>query len=75
MEFIALLSDPAAWLALLTLIALEVVLGVDHLIFIALLSNKLPDHQHQPGGVVQQTAVVLHHGWRHTQVVYSDDIT
>lgn len=40
----ALLSDPAAWLALLTLIGLEVVLGVDNLIFIAILSNKLPEH-------------------------------
>lgn len=45
MDIIALLSDPAAWLALLTLIALEVVLGVDNLIFIAILSNKLPEHQ------------------------------
>ncbi|MFY8049736.1 MAG: TerC family protein [Erythrobacter sp.] len=44
---IALLSDPAAWLALLTLIALEVVLGVDNLIFIAILSNKLPEHQQE----------------------------
>jgi len=41
------LSDPAAWLALLTLIALEVVLGIDNLIFIAILSNKLPEHQQQ----------------------------
>ena len=47
MDIIALLSDPAAWLALLTLIALEVVLGVDNLIFIAILSNKLPEHQQQ----------------------------
>ncbi len=45
MEILALLSDPAAWLALLTLIALEVILGVDNLIFIAILSNKLPEHQ------------------------------
>ena len=47
MEIMALLSDPAAWLALLTLIALEVVLGIDNLIFIAILSNKLPEHQQQ----------------------------
>lgn len=47
MDIIALLSDPAAWLALLTLIALEVVLGVDNLIFIAILSNKLPAHQQE----------------------------
>ncbi|ANU06612.1 Integral membrane protein TerC family protein [Paraurantiacibacter namhicola] len=43
----ALLSDPAAWAALLTLIALEIVLGIDNLIFIAILSNKLPEHQQQ----------------------------
>ncbi len=47
MDIIGLLSDPAAWLALLTLIALEVVLGIDNLIFIAILSNKLPEHQQQ----------------------------
>ncbi len=45
MDIIGLLSDPTAWLALLTLIALEVILGVDNLIFIAILSNKLPKHQ------------------------------
>lgn len=47
MDIMALLSDPAAWAALLTLIVLEVVLGVDNLIFIAILSNKLPQHQQQ----------------------------
>ena len=47
MDILALFSDPAAWLALLTLIALEVVLGIDNLIFIAILSNKLPEHQQQ----------------------------
>ncbi|PKP67310.1 MAG: hypothetical protein CVT87_00250 [Alphaproteobacteria bacterium HGW-Alphaproteobacteria-9] len=47
MEIVALLSEPGAWLALLTLIALEVVLGVDNLIFIAILSNKLPLHQQE----------------------------
>ncbi|WP_336985976.1 TerC family protein [Altererythrobacter aquiaggeris] len=45
MDILQLLSDPAAWLALLTLIALEIVLGIDNLIFIAILSNKLPVHQ------------------------------
>ena len=47
MEIMALLSDPAAWAALLTLVVLEVVLGIDNLIFIAILSNKLPEHQQQ----------------------------
>ena len=47
MELIALLSDPGAWLALLTLVVLEVVLGIDNLVFIAILSNKLPPQQQQ----------------------------
>ncbi len=42
---LALLSDPVAWAALATLIAMEVVLGIDNLIFIALLTNKLPEAQ------------------------------
>ena len=45
MDILALLTDPAAWVALLTLIVLEVVLGIDNLIFIAILSNKLPPEQ------------------------------
>lgn len=45
MDLAALLSDPATWLALITLIGLEVVLGIDNLIFIAILSNKLPIEQ------------------------------
>jgi predicted tellurium resistance membrane protein TerC len=44
---LTLAADPAAWAALLTLIALEVVLGIDNLIFISILSNKLPEHQRE----------------------------
>ncbi len=44
MEYLnALLTDPAAWLALITLIIMEVVLGIDNLIFISILTNKLPE--------------------------------
>lgn len=39
------ISDPNIWLALLTLSALEIVLGIDNIIFIAILSGKLPKHQ------------------------------
>ena len=46
-SIIPLLSDPAAWAALVTLVILEVVLGIDNLIFISILSNKLPAHQQQ----------------------------
>jgi predicted tellurium resistance membrane protein TerC len=43
MEYLLqLAADPAAWVALLTLIAMEVVLGIDNLIFISILTNKLP---------------------------------
>ena len=36
------LSDPNAWIGLLTLSALEIVLGIDNIIFISILSGKLP---------------------------------
>jgi predicted tellurium resistance membrane protein TerC len=42
MEWIA---DPTVWVGLATLVALEIVLGVDNLIFIAILSDKLPPTQ------------------------------
>lgn len=42
---IGLMGDPVAWVALFTLVAMEVVLGIDNLIFIAVLSNKLPPEQ------------------------------
>ncbi len=42
MEWIA---DPSAWLGLGTLIVLELVLGIDNLVFIAILADKLPPGQ------------------------------
>jgi len=44
-EILQLASDPTAWAALVTLIVMEVVLGIDNLIFISILTNKLPAHQ------------------------------
>jgi predicted tellurium resistance membrane protein TerC len=41
-NLITLAADPTAWVALATLIAMEVVLGIDNLIFISILTNKLP---------------------------------
>ncbi len=38
-------SDPTAWVALATLVILEIVLGIDNLIFISILTNKLPAEQ------------------------------
>jgi predicted tellurium resistance membrane protein TerC len=42
-----LLSDPQIWLAFLTLTALELVLGIDNVIFISILVDKLPPHQRE----------------------------
>ncbi|MGN0922319.1 MAG: TerC family protein [Cellvibrio sp.] len=39
-----LLADPGVWLGFFTLVVLEIVLGIDNLIFIAILANKLPAH-------------------------------
>ena len=42
---IELLSDPQIWMAFLTLTALELVLGIDNIIFISILASKLPVEQ------------------------------
>ena len=42
---LSLLFSPSAWAALATLIAMEVVLGVDNLIFVALLTQKVPENR------------------------------
>lgn len=49
---IELLTDPAAWAGLLTLVVLEIVLGIDNLIFIAILAEKLPPHQRDRARVI-----------------------
>lgn len=46
-EIFALIQDPAAWVALVTLMVMEVVLGIDNLIFISILTNKLPQAQRE----------------------------
>ncbi|MBO6782271.1 MAG: TerC family protein [Alphaproteobacteria bacterium] len=40
-----LLSDPAVWASLVTLALLEIVLGVDNVIFISIVTSRLPEHQ------------------------------
>jgi predicted tellurium resistance membrane protein TerC len=44
-DLLTLAADPHAWVALATLIVMEVVLGIDNLIFISILTNKLPEDQ------------------------------
>ncbi|HBA86469.1 MAG TPA: hypothetical protein DCZ75_00370 [Geobacter sp.] len=41
------LTDPQVWMALVTLSALEIVLGIDNIIFISIQASKLPSHQQE----------------------------
>ena len=45
-------ADPTVWVGLVTLVVLEIVLGVDNLIFLAILSEKLPPRQRQRARVI-----------------------
>src|SRR5690606_7549134 len=47
-----LLLDPTMWIGLLTLVVLEIVLGIDNLIFIAILADKLPPEQRDRARVI-----------------------
>jgi predicted tellurium resistance membrane protein TerC len=42
-------SDPQTWIALLTLTLLEIVLGIDNIIFISILAGRLPEEQEERG--------------------------
>ena len=53
------LSDPAVWVGLVTLVLLEIVLGVDNLIFIAILSDKLPPGQRDRARVIGLSLAML----------------
>ena len=48
----AWLTDPQIWIAIITLTTLEIVLGIDNIIFISILTGKLPPHQQKKGRLV-----------------------
>ena len=56
MEF---LMDPGIWVGLLTLIVLEIVLGIDNLVFIAILADKLPPEQRDKARIIGLTLALL----------------
>ncbi|KAA9001760.1 TerC family protein [Affinibrenneria salicis] len=56
MEF---LLDPSIWAGLLTLVVLEIVLGIDNLVFIAILADKLPPKQRDKARVIGLTLALL----------------
>ncbi|WP_137389828.1 TerC family protein [Rhodoligotrophos defluvii] len=53
------ISDPTAWLGLGTLIVLEIVLGIDNLIFIAILADKLPRDERDKARLVGLSLALL----------------
>src|SRR5215211_8028304 len=69
-EVIESLADPQIWIALATLTFLEIVLGVDNIIFISILSGKLPEEQ-QPrarrlgllGAMLTRVALLFSLSW------------
>lgn len=46
------INDPSAWLGLATLVLLEIILGIDNLVFIAILADKLPPHQRNKARII-----------------------
>ena len=53
------LADPQIWIAFLTLTVLELVLGIDNVIFISILSGKLPDNQQQRARYIGLTLALV----------------
>jgi len=67
------LLDPNAWVALMTLTALEIVLGIDNIIFISILVGRLPEHQRAKArtigitlAMVSRIALLLSLAWMMT---------
>jgi len=53
------IADPNAWIGLVTLVVLEIVLGIDNLVFIAILADKLPPHQRNRARLIGLTLALL----------------
>lgn len=58
-DIMTLVQDPTAWVALVTLITLEVVLGIDNLIFISILTNKLPSEHREKARTIGISLALL----------------
>jgi len=53
------LNDPNVWIGLLTLTVLELVLGIDNIVFISILSGKLPAHQRKKARLIGLSLAML----------------
>lgn len=58
-NLLTLAGDPETWAALAALIAMEVVLGIDNLVFISILTNKLPEHQRRRARLIGISGALL----------------
>jgi predicted tellurium resistance membrane protein TerC len=54
-----ILTQPEVWIALATLTALEIVLGIDNIIFISVLVGNLPENQRQRGRIIGLTLAMV----------------
>ncbi|MFD9942055.1 TerC family protein [Nonomuraea sp. NPDC059023] len=52
-------SNPEIWIGFFTLVALEIVLGIDNIIFISILAGKLPEHQRDRARVLGLAAALI----------------
>ncbi|MDR1416252.1 MAG: TerC family protein [Prevotellaceae bacterium] len=59
MEAAQILLMPSAWLALITLVLLEVVLGIDNIVFLSIMTSKLPAHRQPQARVVGLVLAML----------------
>jgi len=57
MNFLNLFLEPATWLSLITLTIMEIVLGIDNVIFISLVTSKLPKHEQNTNKIKQENWV------------------
>ncbi|MBI4847078.1 MAG: TerC family protein [Nitrospirae bacterium] len=53
------ITDPQSWIALVTLTALEIVLGIDNIIFISILTGRLPVHQQPKARIIGLALAML----------------
>ena len=56
---LAWIADPTAWLGLATLIALEIVLGVDNLVFVAIVADRLPERERDRARIIGLSAALV----------------
>ena len=72
--------DPTIWIGLSTLIVLEIVLGIDNIVFIAILAEKLPPHQRDKARItglafalITRIILLMFTGWlvTHTKPLFT----